>query len=193
MSLPQALVGLLAIPLTLLAPMPRQDAGSEDIETARIEMQKRWGTEGLVKPATVDAMAEAIFKLPISEQPGEQLAKQANAAANYVGAILEEYASYYRENYKYDFVQSKVAPFHDAYVRLTNRLKDHRNQAYFNLGVKAAARGDDLAAFLFFRDAYRLSTFTEDEGDHKGMRYMAELEMKKLLGIEDMGTFTYWQ
>ncbi len=172
-----------------------QDA-TEDIEAARSEMLARWGVDGLVKPGEVEAKANELLSLPLEQQTNEtllDLAKQANTAANFVGFILEEYQRYYRDNIRYDFVQAKVAPFHDAYVELSNQLKSHRNQAYFNLGKKAAARGDEVMAFFYFRDTYRLSTFDESEGDHRGLRYQAEVEMKRLLGIEDLGTFLYWQ
>ena len=168
----------------------------EDVESARAELLKRWESDGLVKPRDVDAMAKAIFDRPLAEQTEEDLealAKQANAAANFVGHILDEYQEYYSENYRYDFVQEKVAPFHDAYVELSNRLKSYRDQAYFHLGRKAVERGDEIGAFFYFRDAYRLSSFTEGQSTREGMRYKAEIEMKKLLGIEDLGTFVYWQ
>jgi len=177
-------------------PVRAEDPKTEDIEAARTEMLKRWNVNGLAKPAEVDAIANALLVRPLAEQSDDELlklAKHANAAANFVGFILEEYERYYRDNYRYDFVQTKVAPFHDAYVALSNRLKDYRNRAYFNLGRKAAERGDEMAAFFYFRDAYRLSTFTEAEGDHKGMRYQAEMEMKRLLGLDSMGTFTFWK
>ena len=173
-----------------------EDASSEDIEAARTEMLKRWGVDGLVKPSDVEAKATTIFGRPLAEQTNDelrQLAEQANTAANFVGFILEEYQEYYRDNYRYDFVQEKVAPFHDAYVELSNQLKLYRNHAYFNLGKKAAGRGDEMTAFFLFRDAYRLSNFTEDQGDHKGIRYHAELEMKKLLGMKGIYSFIYWK
>lgn len=171
-------------------------APSEDIEAARQGMLERWGAEDLPKPANIDASAKKILERPLTEQNDEDLhalAKQANAAANYVGYILEEYQKYYRDNYRYDFVQEKVAPYHDAYVNLSNRLKRYRNQAYFNLGEKAVQRGEEVVAFFLFRDAFRLSSFTDDQGDHKGIRYQAEIKMKKLLGLENVGTFVYWK
>jgi hypothetical protein len=61
------------------------------------------------------------------------------------------------------------------------------------LAKRTAERGDEVTAFFLFRDAYRLSSFTEDEGDHKGIRYLAEIEMKKLLGLQDIDTFIYWK
>ena len=190
----------LIIGLILLGCFPllacAQDVSSEDIEAVRSKMLKRWGVDGLSKPSDVDAQAKKILSRPLAEQNDDdlrKLAKQANAAANFVGFILEEYQEYYRDNYRYDFIQEKVVTYHDAYVRLTNRLKAHRDQAYFNLGKKAAKRGDEVTAFFLFRDAYRLSTFTENQGDHKGMRYRAELEIKKLLGLEGIDTFIYWE
>jgi len=171
-------------------------AQAEDIEKARSEMLSRWGAGGLVKPGDTEAKAKEILGRPLAEQSEaelKKLAEQANIVANYVGFIFDEYRQYYGDNYRYDFVQTKVAPFHDAYLKLANRFKDYRNRAYFNLGKKAVERGDEVGAFFFFRDAYRLSTFTEEAGDHKGMRYLAEVEMKKLLGIDSINTFVYWK
>lgn len=195
MQLRRLFLGILIIMLHLPLLATAQDAQpKEDIDAARAEMLKRWEV-GLIKPSTVETEA-LILSRPLTEQSDEELrelAKQANAAANFVDFILDEYQEYYRDNYRYEFVQKAVTPFHDAYVKLSNRLKSYRNQAYFNLGKKAAARGDEMTAFLLFRDAYRLSSFTEAEGDHKGMRYLAEIEMKKLLGIDHLGTFIYWK
>ena len=190
---------LVALFIVLLVPVPpatAQEVRAEDIEATRSEMLKRWGVDGLGKPSDVEARAKAILEKPLTEQTDaelRELAAQANAAANFVGFILEEYEEYYRENYRFDFVQEKIAPYHDAYVNLSNRLKGYRNQAYYNMGKKALERGDEIAAFFLFRDAYRLSSFTEERGDHKGMRYLAEIEMKTILGIEPMGTFIYWK
>lgn len=190
------LVALIVALLCSSLPAPAHGAQEEDIEAARLEMVKRWGVDGIVKPSEVEAKAKILLGLPLADQPDDQLrelAKLANAAANFVGFILEEYQEYYSDSYRYDFVQKKVAPFHDAYIKVSNRLKAFRNQAYFNLGKKACDRGDELTAFFYFRDVYRLSTFTDDQGDHKGMRYLAEIEMKSLLGMTSTGTFIYWK
>ena len=88
-----------------------QDASAEeDVESARAELLKRWESDGLVKPRDVDAMAKAILDRPLAEQAGEDLealAKRANAAANFVGHVLEEYQDYYRENYRYDLSRKR--------------------------------------------------------------------------------------
>ena len=173
-----------------------QDASDdENVENERLELLQRWESAGLVKPADVEAMAKQILEKPLSEQTVEDLkhlAKQSNAAANFVGHILDEYEDYHRDNYRYDFVLEKVAPFRNAYVELSNRLKSYRNEAYFNLGIKAMEGGDDIEAFLYFRDSYRLSLFTEGKDNREGMRYKSEIQMKKLLGIEELGTFVHW-
>ncbi len=88
----------------------------EDVEKLRAEQIKKWGTSGIPKPQVLLTQAEAFLKKPIGDQTIEELkkiAKSTNRAANYIGFILEEYKSYYSKNYKYDFVQEKVAPFHD--------------------------------------------------------------------------------
>lgn len=187
---------LLGTRVPAVSSIEMQENKSDDIDGARSDLLKRWGSDGIVKPSEVDADALALLKRPLAEQSDAQLqelARRANVAANFVGFLLEEYESYYKENYRYDFVQQRVAPYHDAYVKSSNRLKAYRNQCYFNMGKKAAERGDNTTAFLMFRDSYRLSSFVEEQGDHKGMRYQAEIEMKRLLGLENTDTFTYWK
>ena len=168
----------------------------ENIEKLRQEQLKVFGSEGLVKPYDIRKKAKLYLSKPLSEQSISELKKlsiQTNAAANLFGMIVSEYKDYYSENYRYDFVQEKVAPFHDAYVKLSNELLDCRNQCYFNLGEKLKSKGKTLEAFLYYEDAYRLSSFTEDEGNHKGMRYKAEQELKSLLGVSDIPSFIYWK
>lgn len=193
----RCLLSRIAVAVTLALALATGSAlADEEIEKLRQEQIEKWGTDELVQPMEVEAKARDLLQRPLEQQSVlelEELAKQANAAANFVGFILSEYQDYYRDNYKYDFVQKKVAPHHDSYVQLSNRFKDYRNQAYFNLGKKAAAAGDRLKAFFYFRDAFRLSSFTDDSGDHKGMRYQAEIEMKRLLGVEDLSSFVYWK
>ena len=168
----------------------------DDIEQERQKLVQGWGNTVLVQPQEVTTRAKAILSRPLNEQPIEDLkdlAAKANEAANLVGFLLDEYADYYRDNYRYEFIQTKVAPFHDSYVRKCNELRGYRNQAYFNLAMKHKEKGQALLAFFYFRDAFRLSVFVESEGDHMGFRYKAEIEMKKLLGIDDIGTFVYWE
>lgn len=189
-----SVVVLLSLQLSSAQDVTKQDAMS--IETEREELLKKWSTDTLIKPNEVAKNAEVFLSKPIEEQTIEgltELAKQTNAAANFIGFIVSEYSSYHRDNYRYEFVQKQVAPFHDAYSKLSNESKSYRNQCYFNLGSKYKAAGNEVMAFFHFRDAFRLSTFTEDKGDHKGTRYKAEIEMKKLLGLDEMGTFVYWK
>lgn len=186
----------LTLALLLMLPVGTLVADVEDVEKLRAEQIKKWGDTSIPKPNEIALKAKAVLDKPIENQSISELkaiAEQSNKAANYVGFILDDYATYYRDNYRYDFVQEKVAPFHDAYVRLSNELKDYRNQSYFNIGRKLAASNNEIEAFFYFRDAYRLSSFTDDKGDHKGMRYLAEQEMKKLMGLSDTGSFVYWK
>jgi hypothetical protein len=177
-----------------------QDGGEKDseetIEAERKEMMRKWGAEALPRPAAIAEKAKALFAKPLDKQGLDELsdiANEANTVANLIGFILEAYKDYRHDSYRYDFVLEKLNPFHDDYVRRTNEFKGYRNRAYFNLGLKHRDAGSPAMAFFYFRDAFRLSTFTESEGDHKGMRFQAEIEMKKILGIEDMGTFVHWE
>ena len=181
---------------TSLGQQPVSVNDPEEIEAARKQLIKRWASGGLPKPKNVLAKAKVLLSHPLESQTDTdlvKLAEQANRAANFVTFLLSEYQDYYQDNYRYEFVQKAVQPAHDSYVDISNRLKGIRNKCYFNLGKRAAERGEELQAFAYFRDAYRLSSFGEAEGDHKGMRYYAEIEMKKLLGINDIETYVYWK
>lgn len=164
-----------------------KEADDQNIESFREKQIERWNDTGIVTPKSVTEYATKIFSLPVGQQRIKDLkllAEKANAASNYVGLILDEYANYYRENYRYESIQEKVAPFHDAYAKISNDMKDYRNRAYFNLGKKHLAKNELITSLFYFRDAYRLSAFNDRAG-RSGMRYMAEQEMKKLLGIEN--------
>jgi len=190
------MIAMTALSVSISAWAEEKETDDANIDTYRETQIKRWDVTGIVTPKSVTEEAGKLFSLHLQDQPVdalEQLAKKANATANYVGLILDEYREYYRENYRYSFIQNAVAPHHDSYVEISNKMKDFRNQAYFNLGKKHVNKGELLAALFYFRDAYRLSTF-DDDRRRQGMRYMAEQEMKKLLGIEnDASSFVHWQ
>lgn len=188
----------IVITLTVLLVLPAAVIASdmEDVEKLRSEQIKKWGDTSIPKPKEIAIKAKAVLDKPIENQSISELkniAEQSNKAANYVGFILDDYATYHRDNFRFDFVQEKVVPFYDAYVKLSNELKDYRNQSYFNIGKKLVASNNEIEAFFYFRDAYRLSSFTDDKGDHKGMRFLAEQEMKKLMGLTDIESFLYWR
>ena len=167
---------------------------SEDIERLRNSQIKKWGGSSLPDHKKTAASAKEILAKPLESQTVSELtelAKQANRAANYIGFIESEYDSYYRANYQYDIVTTKVGKAADEYREISNQLRDYRNQAYFNLGKKADISGNQVKAFFYFRDAYRLAIFARNK--KKGMRYKAEQEMKRLLNLDDITSFITWQ
>ena len=173
-----------------------QDKEDSDFKALRDEQIKKWGISEVPDVKSITERSEQFFSRSLDKQTIkelEEIAEETNRAANFVDFIYTGYKNYYSDNYRYEFVQEKVAPFHDEYVIIANKLKGFRNQSYFNLGVKYMSEGNNMTAFFYFRDSYRLSPFTESEGNHKGLRYKSEIEMKKLLGIEDLGTFIYWR
>lgn len=180
-----------------VAPVPTNtSARRSEIDSERQALVAKWGGSQVPQATEVLERSRAVLTKPLAEQTLDELttaAEEANRAANFVGFIAEEYESYHRDNFRYEFVKEKVAPYHDAYVNLANQLKGCRNTAYLHLGLKKVDSGDHLTAFFYFRDAYRLSSFTETEGDHRGVRVRAELEMKKLMGIPELGTFIDWR
>lgn len=69
----------------------------EDIDRQRQEGLSQFREAGVPNPATIRNGATSLFQKPITEQSDEDLrniARAANAYANYVGLIYKEYASY---------------------------------------------------------------------------------------------------
>lgn len=192
-----AALAALVVGLTLLCPSWSAAQSTLEIDKKRDETAKELGT-GIPDPSRVRSRAEQIFGQPIQNQKDEELkslASDANVYANMVGFILEEYKSYYRENYRYEFVQKAIGPTHDSYVALSNEFLSIRNKAYFNLGLRAKTAGNIVQALLYFRDAYRLSVFSCDKGVPKDScrRAAAETEMQQLLKIDGITPYLTWQ
>lgn len=167
----------------------------DDVEVLRQEQIKRFGRQDLAQPEEVERQAKALLSVALDQQSISDLdaiASKANEVANLIGFISEEYEEFHRDKYQYKFIQRKIATFQDNYIREKNKFLEYRNQAYFNLGLKHKQAGNRSLAFFYFRDAFRLSTFMEEDGDRKGMRYKAEIEMKELLGISGIPTFIHW-
>ena len=68
-----------------------------------------------------------------------------------------------------------------------NALKDVRNEIYIRLGDMSYENGDKLEAFMYYRDAYRLSTF---RSGINGVRYRAEQKMKEILGLTEVESYS---
>ena len=194
------IIGIALVLFLAFNPLPdreEQDEESEveltenEMDVARNLLIETWASAGLTNVDEVITEGEAIL---VDDQASvdvlTDISKKANAAANYVGYIQEEYSKYYRENYKYSFIQDKVVGPHDAYVGKANRLKDIRNQAFLKIGKKLEADGDLGGAFFHYRDAFRLADF--DNNGKNGTRYLAEQEMKRLLGLEEMPSYGKW-
>lgn len=149
-------------------------------------------------PEKLRTLAETIFSKTLAAQKIknlQMLAKQTNRYVNMVGYIKGEYDSYNRENYQYKFVKTALAPARNAYIEISNEFKTFRNKAYFNLGLKLKSKGNKIRALLYFRDAFRLSTFSCEKGlpPQNCMRWRAEEEMQKLLGLEKVRSYVTWQ
>lgn len=149
-------------------------------------------------PDGIRKIAKETFSKPISDQDTDvlqSLAKQANSYANMVNFIKDEYDDFRRENYSYDFVLEKLSPSLGHYTRIVNEFLTIRNQAYFNLGMKAKEAGDNVPALLWFRDAFRLSSFDcgKSQARETCMRWKAEQEIQNLLGLSSIKAYVTWQ
>ena len=146
---------------------------------------------------SVRAIATHLFALPVEQQDAEELkalATEANRTANLVDYIYDEYDGYYRDSYKYEFVQREVIKAATEYGTIFNEFLNIRNQAYFNLGLLSRNAGRTMEAFLYFKDAFRLSSF--DCGPKTPatscMRWKAEQELQKLLGLSHIKAYVTW-
>lgn len=142
----------------------------------------------------VRAVATRLFALPLEQQDEEELKKlsrEANRVANLVDYIHDEYDDFYREIHKYPSVRERVMVPADEYGDIINEFVTIRNQAYFNLGALSRDNGRTMEAFLYFKDAFRLSDFYCGEvGALTCMRWKAEQELQKLLGLSHIKAFT---
>ena len=166
------------------------------IEDERAKQLKEMGVN-IPNPENITKQAAEIFSKPVFEQDFkalENLAKDANTFSNLVSRLSDEYDDYLRQNSRYEFVtkEVKAAPARKEYAALDNKFKRMRNQAYLNLGKLSLADGKQMQAFLFFKDAYRLSPFTCHQGKDNCMRYQAEQELKKMLGVSS-DSYVHWE
>lgn len=169
-----------------------------NLEAQREEALKDFGSSEFPSLNEVRNFSKSLFSKAIASQSDDDLkllASQANKAANLIERVSSQYSSYYTSNYRYDFIQSKVSGPHDAYIAEGNQFKGIRNQAYFNLGLKRKTAGESLQAFMFFNDAFRLSSFDcgKDKAKEGCMRWEAEQEMKTLLELEAIKSYVSWQ
>lgn len=146
----------------------------------------------------VRTIAAQLFAKPLEQQDPEQLRKlsqEANRAANLVNYIYDEYDDYYKESYRYDFVQKEVRGPAREYERTFNEFIEIRNRAYFNLGIISRNNQRTMEALLYFRDAFRLSNFDcgSKKIPHTCMRWKAEQEIQKLLGLSHIESYISWQ
>ena len=76
-----------------------------------------------------------------------------------------------------------------------NEFLGIRNQTYFNLGMKGKEAGNNIESLIWFRDAYRLSDFEcgNRQAREKCMRWKAEKELQKLLGLSSIKAYVTWK
>lgn len=168
-----------------------------DVDKQRAEDREKLGSS-VPDPGKLRNIAETVFSTPIENQDERDLffiSKQSNHYANLVGYIIDEYDDYLNSNYRYDFIRNKVSPSRDSYVKVANEFKQFRNQAYFNLGIKSKSNGNYIEAFLWFRDAYRLSSFDCESRARRDtcMRWKAEQELQNLLDLSHLKAYVTWE
>ena len=187
-------VGAFVLSLILATTINAQSIN--DLEVERTKQLQEMGVL-LPDPEEIIASAEQEFSKDIQAQDAgslKKIAEQANHYANLVDKIADEYTDYIRDNSRYDFVIEEVrkATLVGILADKDTLFKTIRNQAYINLGRLAQDNGKDMEAFLFFNDAFRLSTFSCSDGKDKCLRYEAEQYMKKLLGLEGE-SYVHWK
>ncbi|MGI9346100.1 MAG: hypothetical protein ACR2PW_07550 [Gammaproteobacteria bacterium] len=165
------------------------------IEDERAKQLKEVGVS-IPDPDRISRVAAETFSKPVLKQDLailKNLAKDANTFANLVSKLTDGYEDYLRQNSMFEFVTNKVkaAPVVKEYTELDSKFKKIRNQAYLNLGKLALADGKRMEAFLFFNDAYRLSNFSCHNGKDDCIRYEAEQELKKILGVSSESYIHY--
>ena len=171
----------------------QERANTLSLEQERQATLEEFDTTELPDLDVVRAVATRLFALPLEQQDEEKLrklSKEANRVANLIDYIYDEYNDYYREIYEYQRVREKVRVPAAEYGGIIDEFKIIRNQAYFNLGALSRDNGRTIEAFLYFKDAFRLSSFECGDGEAKTcMRWKAEQELQKLLGLSHIKAY----
>ena len=170
-----------------------------DIETEREEFLSSLGASEFADPESIRRNAQELLSRPIPEQEKselEVLAREANRFANLLSRIVGEYEDYERANSRYSFVIDQLNPYLSVYVNERNYFLDVRNRAYLNLGTLHEQEGDQMRAFSFYNDAFRLSIFpcsapTSTEADC--VRLAAERGMLRILGMDSIQSYVRWR
>ncbi len=176
----------------------QEKSNTLSIEKERQKALKEFDMTEVPDLDAIRSFASELLSKPIEQQEKTQLSKlamEANRAANLVNYIYGEYDNYYRDNYKYDFVQEKVIGSAKEYGRIFNEFVKIRNEAYFNLGIISRNNGETMEAFLYFRDAFRLSGFDCGPGNNPEscLRWRAEQELQSLLGLSHIKAYVSWK
>ncbi len=178
-------------------------SAQEKPNTLSIEKERQKALEefDVTEVPDLDAIrlfASELLSTPIEGQEKAQLkklAKEANRVANLVNYIYDEYDDYYRDSYKYDFIQEKVIGSAQEYGKVFNEFVKIRNKSYFNLGIISRNKGETMEAFLYFKDAFRLSGFDCGSGGKPKscLRWRAEQELQSLLGLSHIKAYVSWR
>jgi len=168
-----------------------------NLEEQRSQAIKDMAAIDIPDPKKIEMSASQLFALPLDQQSEEELktiSRLANSYANFIGYIEKEYRSHQSENYRYDFITKELSPILDKYVTISNRFKNIRDMSNYNLGEKASARGDNISAFFYYNDVYRLGGFEcAPKAIDTCLRRKAEIQMQKLLQITGIAPYTTWQ
>jgi hypothetical protein len=175
-----------------LAQTPQATQAPAALDIQRQERIAEFRDVGMPNADHIRAAANKLFIMPVEQQDESDLktlARDANAYASMVGMIDEEYGNERRQNLKYDLVTRPIGRASKEYNRIENEFKGYRNTAFMNLAQKAEAKGDMLQAFMYYRDAYRLSAFPcvpLELTDDSCPRLVAEKAMQRILGISNV-------
>ena len=167
-----------------------------DIDEKRAAELEKFSS-GIPDPKQLRNTAKGTFSKPLEEQNEEilqSLAKESNRYANMVAFVTEKYDEFRRDMYRYEFVIEKVDKAKQAYDDAKNEFLGIRNQAYFNLGMKAKEKEQFMKALLLFKDAFKLSYFDCGKQQKETcIRWKAEQEIQKLLGLSSITAYVTWE
>ena len=181
---------LFLIFLLIFSPIHLFAEDSGDISDQRAKDVEKWSSSGFGDVTKI--LKNSINVLKDENASFDELddaANRANAAANFVGFITDEYEDYRRDVSRYDFVLVKLDPPYERYSDKANSLKDVRNRIFLRMGDILKEQGKLTEAFFYYRDAFRLSIFSDYWNKSKGTRWKAEQRMKELLEIQYISSY----
>lgn len=182
-ALAAALASGLLAGIFMSSPRPQEASPSVSGSEARV----------VERPKDVELAAQELFARPLEAQTESELraiTERASRVMSRVGTMIARYGDA-RRSIRTNAEVLQNFDFHVMELqKLVVSMAEVATQATFNMAEQRLARGHEHEAYELYESVFKAAVFADPDGDHKGLRYKAEKQMKALMGTS-LGAFVY--